>query len=206
PILMLKAISAAALAAAAFVWLCGFLWRTAPSARAASSVVGPALGFALGAWILGVAPNWPPREDQDRFLLVLLPAVAVIELVAAFAGRFRWLAWVPRVAVAALAARVLLEKSSYLTDLSGPGTREWTPGQTAAILGGLAVALAAVWAATARLARRSPGRAVPFSLAGACAGAGVLVMLTGYATGGQIGLPLGAALAGAVLASLVMSG
>jgi hypothetical protein len=100
----------------------------------------------------------------------------------------------------------LLEKSSYLTDLSGPGTREWTPGQTAAILGGLAVALAAVWAATARLARRSPGRAVPFSLAGACAGAGVLVMLTGYATGGQIGLPLGAALAGAVLASLVMSG
>src|SRR5262249_52345281 len=159
-ILILKAMAAAAVPAAVVVWLCGILGRNGRMARAAGPVVGVALGFALGVWLLGMEFSWPPREDLDRLTPVLLPAAAGVELVVAFVGRWRWVAWVPRLVLTALAARVLLDQSSYLTDLAGPGTREWTPEQTVTILGGLAAALAVVWAATAWLARRSPGRAV----------------------------------------------
>jgi len=206
PILILKAMAAAAVIAAVVVLHFGFLWRNARAARAAGPVVGVAVGFALGVWLLGMKFSWPPREDLDRLTLVLLPAAVVVELAAAFVGRWRWVAWLPRLVLTTVAARILLDHSSYLTDLAGPGTREWTAEQTIAILAGLAAALTVVWAATAWLARRSPGRAVPFSLAGACAGAGVLVMLTGYASGGQLGLPLAAALAAAAIASLAVKG
>src|SRR5262249_30781066 len=68
-----------------------------------------------------------------------------------------------------------------------------------------AAALVAVWAALARLAGRTGGRSVPLALALACGGAGATVMLSGYASGGQLGLPLAAAVAGAVLASLLLA-
>src|SRR5207247_6343293 len=102
---------------------------------------------------------------------------------------------------------------SYLADLTGPDTRKWTPAQTWMILGGLAAALAGVWTALTVLARRtapepilSPGaeagrmtgRSVLLAVAVASGGAAITVMLSGYATGGEIGLPLAAALVGAV--------
>jgi hypothetical protein len=139
--------------------------------------------------------------------------------VAAILGRFRWLAWLSRLVVAVGAAGVLLHNSVYLTDLAGPGTREWTPTQSWLILGGLAAALLGVWAALASLVRRmSPhpaldpsereqrlgGRSVALAVAVACAGAAVTVMLSGYASGGQIGLPLAAALTGTLIASLAL--
>src|SRR5205807_1665424 len=87
------------------------------------------------------------------------------------------------------------------------------------VLAGLAAALAGVWAALVALARRTPfpspapsgadrvtgGRSVPLVLAVACAGAALTVALSGYATGGLLGLPLAAALTGVVAASLALS-
>ena len=70
----------------------------------------------------------------------------------------------------------------------------------------LAAALAVVWIALVVLERRTQGCSVPLALALACAGASATVMLSGYATGGQLGLPLAAALAGAMAASLALSG
>ena len=66
--------------------------------------------------------------------------------------------------------------------------------------------LAAVWAALWLLVKRSACRSVPVVLAIVCAGASVTVMLSGYASGGQIGLTLSAALVGAVIASLALAG
>jgi hypothetical protein len=207
PMLILGAVAAAAVVAAGLPLICGWPWRTPrPVQAAAGSVLGVAGGFFLGCWLLGVRPHWPPREDQDRLLFLLVPAVVGVELVAALAERLRWLAWLLRLGIAAAAARILLDNTSYLTDLAGPGTREWTPAQVWLILGALALALLAVWAALALLARRSGGRSVPAALAVACAGAAVTVMLSSYASGGQIGLPLAAALVGATVASLVLSG
>jgi hypothetical protein len=197
----------AALIAAGFaaVFVLIFGWRRpAPIWASAASVLGVALGYYAGVWLLGARPHWPPREDQDRLLFILFPAVIAIELIAAFAGRFRWLAWLPRLAVAALAARILLHDSTYLAESAGPGTREWTRVQTWVILGGLAMALAGVWALLALLLRRGPNRSAPLAVAVACAGAAVAVMLSGYATGGQPGLALAAALVGATVASLAL--
>jgi hypothetical protein len=178
------------------------------------------LGFAIGCWGLGIRPHWPPREDQDRLLLFLFPLLIGVELVATIPARRRWLAWLPRLVVAVGAAPVLLHNSIYLTDLAGPGSREWTPAQTGLILGGLAVGLLGVWGLLALLARRTcrssnhdagerepraGGRSIALAVAVACAGAAVTVMLSGYASGGQLGLPLAAALAGVLLASLALS-
>ncbi len=207
PAIFLGAMAAAALCAAVIILLFGWPWRKPSLVRvSAGSVLGMALGLGVGCWWLGIHPHWPPREDQDRLLLVLLPAVLVVELLAALAGRLRWLAWPLRLLIAAGAGRVLLHHSSYLADLSGPGTREWPPALSWLILGTLAVALAVVWTALAVLARRSPGRSVPAALVLTCAGAAVAVMLSGYASGGQTGLVLAAALAGVGLASLVLAG
>ncbi|HEV3259179.1 MAG TPA: hypothetical protein VG013_20065, partial [Gemmataceae bacterium] len=118
----------------------------------------------------------------------------------------RWLAWPLRLVIAVGAARVLLHNTTYLEDLAGPDSREWTPAQTWKILAGMGAALAVVWAALVLLVRRAPGRSVPLAVALACAAAAVTVMHSGYASGGQVGLPLAAALAGAVAASLVLSG
>jgi hypothetical protein len=202
---LVKALTAAAMTAAAVLLLGGWPWRAPRPARAsAGAVLGAATGLLAGCWMLGLMPQWPPREDRDRLLLVLVPALVGVELLAALSGRLRWLAWLGRVVVALGAGRVLLHGTSYLADLAGPGTREWTPGQAGVILGGLAVALAGVWAALAALARRTPGRSVPLALALTCAGAGGTVLLSGYAGGGQLGLVLAAALLGAVAASLAL--
>ncbi len=213
PIVILEALGAAAVAAAALVVLGAWLGRTShPAWASAGGVLGVGLGFLAGCWVLGVRPHWPPQEDQDRLLLILWPAILGVELAAAILGTYQRLFWLPRLAVAGAAAWVLLYQSSYLTDLAGPGTREWTPAQSGSILGALAVSLAGVWAALALLARRMPVQlgkrqavSVPLTTALACAGAAVTVMLSGYATGGQLGLPLAAALVGAVLSLLLLA-
>jgi hypothetical protein len=121
---------------------------------------------------------------------VLVPAAVLAEVAAAGS---RWAGWASRAAVAALAAPVLVHGSSYVTDLSGPGSREWAPSLTAAICAGLGTALFFAWALLTSLATRA-GRSVALALAVAAGGAGVTVMLSGYATGGQLGLPLAAAI------------
>ena len=201
PVVVLESLAGAALTAAAVLLLLG-----RGKGRALGDVLGVGLGFVVGAWMLGFSPRWPPRADQDRLLFVLFPAVCAVEVGAAVAGRFRWLAWLPRPIVAAGAARLLLHNTVYLEDLAGPGTREWSPASTWPILAGLAVALAGTWAALALLARRSGGRSVCLALALACGGSAVVIMLSGYASAGMLGLPLSAALLGVGLASLLLSG
>jgi len=220
PILILQAMAAAALTAAAVLLLCVWL-RRRPRAQpmSAGSALGVGLGFFAGCWSLGLRPHWPALEDRDRLLLILLPIVVGVELVAVFAGRSRWLTGLLRLLVAAGAAPVLLYNTSYLTDLAGPGTREWTPAQTRMNLTGMAAALAGVWTALTLLARRTglhanllpaaeadrtTERSIPLAVALVLAGAGVTVMLSGYASGGEMGLPLAAALAGVVGASLAL--
>jgi hypothetical protein len=206
PMLILKSGAAAVLSAAVVLLFCAWPWRKSHPARTSIGwVLGVAMGFSVGCWLLGLHPNWPPREDQDRLLLILFPALIGVELLGSVPGRIRSLIWLLRLAIAAGAARILLHDTSYLEELAGLGSREWTPAQTWMILGALAAALAGVWALLAWLARRAPSGWVALSVALACAGAAITVMLSGYASGGQIGLPLAGALIGALAASLVLS-
>jgi hypothetical protein len=222
PIVMMQVAVAAALVAAAAFLYGAWPWRSAsPAAAPVAAVLGVALGFYIGCWLLGVQAHWPAREDQERLLFVLLPVVIAVELTAAAHAQARWLDWVARCVVAGGAAWVILYHSSYLTDLAGPGSREWAPAQAAATLAVLGAALAAVWSTLTWLMRRrssSPllagagtartvgARVVPLAVACACAGATVSVMYSGNASGGQLGLPLAAAAGGTVVASLLLSG
>jgi hypothetical protein len=202
--LLSQAAAASAAVAAVVLLIFGRPWGAPDPRRVA---VGWALGvgsaWLLGCWLLDVRPGWPPREDKDRFLGLLLPATVLVELMATV-GKAPRVAWLLRLGIAAGAVRLLLHNTSYLADLAGPGTREWSAAQMWFWTGVPAAALAAVWAALALLTRRAPGRSVPLALALACAGAGVTVMYSGYATGGQIGLPLAAALIGASTGSLAL--
>jgi hypothetical protein len=168
--------------------------------------LGIGVGWFVGCWRLGLRPDWPPREDLDRLLVVLLPAAVCVELFAALMGHKRWPAWLLRGLIAASATPILLHGSIYLAELAGPGSRAWTVRETWLILGGLAAALILVWGALVRLAQRSPARGAPLALALACGGAAITIMLSGYATGGQPGLPLAAVLIAFVVASLFVTG
>jgi hypothetical protein len=162
-------------------------------------VLGIAAGSYLGCWLLGTWPHWPPREDLDRVLLIIIPAVLIVELLAALT-KLGWLAWALRAAIIVCGARVLLHGSRYL---AGSPTQAWSPAQTAMILGSLAGAQAAAWILLARLARRAPGISPVVGLAIAVGGSALTIMLSGYATGGQAGLPLSAALLGGAAVALV---
>ena len=207
PILIVSAMGLAGAGAAAVLWICGWPWRAARPTRVSTGwVLGVGVGFILGCIILGIWPHWPLRQDQDRLLGLVFPAVVVVELLAGFPKVPRWLIWPLRLMVVVGGAPVLLFGSTYLPDLTGSGSREWSPALTRLILGALAAAQASVWALLALLARRAPGLSHQVCLAGTIAGAAVTVMLSGYASGGQIGLPLAAALLGASVAALVLPG
>lgn len=195
PIVMAQAV-AVALVAAALV-----LAARSPDAR---WVVGLGIGYYLGCWMLEIRPRWPVREDLDRLLVLVVPAVLLVELLGAIPRLPRWLIWTLRIAVAGLGARVLLHGSMYLTGPAGPESSAWTATQTWLILGAIAAAETAVWVLLAALAWRSPGASLPMALAIAIGGASVTVMLSAYVAGGQAGLPLSAAILGGSLVALVM--
>src|SRR6516165_4743696 len=200
--LILQAAGLAAAIAAAALLLTRWPWRVPPVPRTgASTMLGVLLGVYDGCWWLGQLPHWPPKEDQDRLLLLLLPGVIVVEMTAVFASHLRWVMWIPRLLIAAGAARLLLHGSVYLGDASGEGSIAWTPVQMWLILGGSAAALASGWFLLSFLAQKAQSPSIPLAIAMACGGASVTVMLSGYATGGQIGLPLAAALTGATIAA-----
>ncbi len=205
PVVMLTAVGMTIVASAILLWVCGQPWRAAQKSWVDTGwVLAIGIGFLLGCWVLGNRPRWPPREDQDRLLGLVFPAIMLVELLAVWPIVPRWLVGALRLAVVAGAAPVLLFGTSYLTDVAGPGTREWSVRQAWLILGGLAVAVGVVWALLSLLARQAPGLSHVVCLAVASAGAGLTVMLSGYATGGQDGLPLAAALLGASTAALVL--
>jgi hypothetical protein len=201
PLLILKASATAFVLAAITMLLVGGPWRRLrPCWFAAGGAIGVGVGLLAGAWLLGVPLRFPPREDLDRLLVVLLPAVVGVEVVAGVVRLRPVVAWSLRTMIAAGAARVLLHGSVYIAGSSD--ANEASPGQMWLILAGLAIALAVNWALLDRLADRAAGRSVVFSLALAAGGAGATVMLSGYATGGEIGMPLAAGLVGVAAASL----
>jgi hypothetical protein len=100
PIRILEALAISAVVAGAILLLFGWPWRAPNRVRGRiGGVLGVGAGISAGCWWLGVSPNWPPREDQDRLLFVLLPALIVVETAVALVARPRWLAWLLRLVV-----------------------------------------------------------------------------------------------------------
>jgi hypothetical protein len=208
-VLMLKVMGVSAVAAALIFGLFArSLEKNSPRAAACGQALGLGVGSWLGFLVLGFRPHWPLRDDQDRFLALVFPAflgVEILGLVFNASGASRWFA---RVLVAAAAAPVLLQGSSYLSDLAGPGTREWTSVEAGLVLGGLALALAASWALLNWVLRYESASemVITAALSFSTLGAAGTIMLSGYTAGGQLGLPQAAALAGVTFVMLMQAG
>jgi hypothetical protein len=198
PILMAKAFGIAVAISLSVTLLGGRSSRK--TVAAATAVFATVSALYAGLWILDLLPHAPPREALDRLLLIVLPAAAVAELLAAASGR---IGWVGRGAVAISVTPVLLWGSVYTTDLSGANSRAWSTAVTWGIDATLGILLMAAWVLTNRLAARDGGRISLVSLAGTALGAGLVIMLSGYATGGQLAVPLAAGLAGIALGSVL---
>jgi hypothetical protein len=198
PILMGKALAVAGAIAIAITIAFAKSSRVGiVSAGTGWAVLGAVLA---GLWVLGLLPQWPAHEALDRLLIVVLPGAAAAELVAC---RFERVGWIARGLVAALTMPVLLQSSSYVADLAGPNSREWSLAITWLVYASSAVMLMGAWAALVRLTKRTQRRTSLACLAGAALGAAPIVIFSGYATGGQFGVPLAGALGGVALGSLL---
>ena len=187
---------AAGLVLAIAAMVVGLSW---PDAR---WIVGVGVAYYLGCGLLGLQPRWSIREDLDRLLVLVIPAVLLVELLASLPRLPRWLIWTLRLSVAGVAARVLLHGSIYLSGATGPDSLAWTPAGVWLIVGSMAAAEMTAWVLLYLLARQSPGASLPMALAIAIGGASLTIMMSGYLTGGQAGLPLAAAVFGGSVAAM----
>jgi hypothetical protein len=213
-----------ALVAGLSVVLCGWPWRTPRQARTAAGwVLGLAAAIYAGCYLFEVRLRWPPLEALPRFLILLLPATIVVELGAALPRTPRLLAGGLRLLLAAAAPWIVLWGSRWLLAPSPEDVRRTLGLASGWILGNgdsapavdlrmlldvllvlSSCALVLVWYLLATLERRTGTRIIPLVMAGTCLGAGATIMYSGDLSDGQLGLPLGAALAGAWTASLLV--
>jgi hypothetical protein len=198
------AFAASALLLGIFTWW-GRRRATGPTWIDAGWVLGIGTGFYLGCWLLGLRPHWPPIEDMDRLLAIVVPAALGVETLSAFPKIPRWLIWTLRLVIAACLARVLLHGSIYLSD-SGPGTLAWSAATAWLILRLMEAALATSWVLLVLLAQRSSAVSTVVCLAIVSGGSAITIMLSAYASGGQAGLPLAAALLGASVVAMIAPG
>jgi len=204
PVFIAFAASLAGITSALVLAVAGFPWKAPhPKRLAIGTLVGVAIGFAVGGAIMKVKPDWPIVEDQDRLLGLILPAVVIVEVIAA-AGAPRWLAWGLRLAIGCAAPRILLHGSVYLEAPTAEGGTAWTPAMRWILFPGLAAALISAWALLIRSNRQQSSRVIPLALGLTCCSAGLTIMLSGYASGGQLGPILGGALIGAVVGSWLL--
>jgi hypothetical protein len=204
---MLKGTAVGGITTAVLLALFRSRWLRGPSFRASiAEVLSFGAGFYAGCLVLGIQPRSFLREDQDRLLALLLPGTLAVELLIAWRKCPNITAWSLRLLVGLAIVPVLLYGTIYLSDAAGPETREWSTTTLALAIGGGATAFLAELGALAALSRRGTGIAEVAALAIVGAGAGVTIMFSGYASGGQIGLPLSAALVGILIVWLVTSG
>ncbi len=187
PIAIVGAVVLALVVSGAVAGIAGRFGRVASDL---GRIVAVGAGFYLGCGWLGIVPRWSIREDMDRLLSLVMPAVLIVEVVEALPGRPRWLVRMGRLVVAGLGAPVLLRGSVYLST-------SWTP--TFAVL--VFVAIGAVEAMEWSLVTQ---RGTDFSLSIAMAiiigAASLSNALSGYLGAGEAGMVLSASVLGGSVA------
>ncbi|WP_182867506.1 hypothetical protein [Stieleria mannarensis] len=195
PILYARAILAALIASV--VIATALIWprRSATSAWInAASGIAIGIGLIAGLWVGSVHVSVPPTTALDRMLLVILPAVLLVEWTAALPRVATGFVWLLRISLVLLVPRILLHGSVYLT-----APDEWTAWQSAITIGLCWALLSICWGGLLTLARRSPGISPPVSLCLSLQAAAATVMMAGYLKGGEAAMPITAALLGTTI-------
>ena len=199
PLVYLQAGGTAAIVSAIFVLMMGRHRVLQPNHRwNAATCVSLGLGLVTGCVLLSLRPSWPPVSGLDRFLIVIIPSVLVIEFTAGVRSLSPRLVWGLRLCLAAVAPRVLLHDSVYLS-----GTEPWTSGQSLFVLCTSSLLLACLWISLAHLHERTADMSIPLSLALAILGAGLSVMMAGYIKGGTAAILLASVLTATTIATRV---
>ena len=189
PVAILSAMTVAG-AVTALILLASSRFGGSPGA-AISWPLAVGLGFVTGAAMLGFRPRGVLATDQERFLLLVVPLAVVAE---------SWIALKPmsvarivlaRGCVALLSGPLLLLGSVYLTG----GASGWSLSDRVFYLFGVGILILVPWLMLATLQRLRPGPTISLSLAATSLAAGITTMLSGYASAGQLALPLAATLA-----------
>ena len=196
PLVYLKAAGTAAVVSAIFVLMMA-RQRVFPLNHRwnAATCVALGLGLVTGCVLLSLRLSWPPVSGLDRFLIVIIPSVLVIEFTAGIRSLSPRLAWGLRLCLAAVVPRVLLHDSVYLS-----GAEAWTIGQSLFVLFTSSLLLACLWISLVHLHERTTDMSIPLSLALVILGAGVSVMMAGYIKGGVAAILLSSVLAATTIA------
>ena len=139
-----------------------------------ASLPGIGLGLVTGYHMLAWRWTLPPVNGLDRFLIIVVPATLVIELIAGFPAVPRWLAWLLRMSLASMMPRILLHGSVHLSGNNG------TPWQAVAVMAIAALLLAISWSLLVHLSQRSRGVPIVLALYLATQCAGLTIMMAGY--------------------------
>lgn len=153
-------------------------------------LLGAYLGLLAGAYLLQLPVKWPPASALSRMLVLVLPAVLLLEWWLACRrvnGSWQWLA---RGALTIGAIYVLLHHSVYL---SGHQHREWSPTTAALFMVLAAATWTVVWRLLIQLQRRASGVSVVLSAALTIQCTGMTIMLAGYLAGGEAAMLLATA-------------
>ncbi|WP_437204334.1 hypothetical protein [Planctomicrobium sp. SH664] len=183
--------------------LCGALLtvRRSEAVRRIVPIVGLALGLIAGLIWMSFRPHWPPREDQDRLALLLLPGLLLLELLAGLTSSHQWLGHVLRLGFSVVTLPVLLWGSVYVPATFSGSSTSWP--EFIGLLTAAAAALAAVWFGLLWSNAKSGGRGNVLLVSVVLVAAGLMVMLSGYASGGVLAFPLSGTIAGCWLAALI---
>lgn len=152
-----------------------------------------AAGLLLGSLVLKGLPNFPPTEDRDRLLLLLLPLVALAQLTSDLLARWPIAKWLCHGGVAFSSLPILLHGTNYLGS---------EPTKPVLVLAGIAALLWLYWSLMTPLAKHVPGW-VGVSMVLSAFASGVAILLSGYMSAGLLGFVLGAGLAGVTLATWI---
>ena len=182
PVAILWAMAAAG-AVAAVVLLAGSRLRDG-SATGGPLAVG--LGFVAGAWMLGFHPRNLLATDQERLLLVVVPLAVAVESWLTRVSLSPAAAALLRGSMALAAGPLLLLGSVYLTG----GAGGWSGWERLIYLSALGMLILIPWLALTRLQQLEPSPAIGMALAATSLAAGMTTMLSGYASAGQLALPL----------------
>lgn len=171
----------------------GRVSRREPALAAVAAIVAFVWGVVAGLALLRALPALPPTSGLDRFLVILLPVAVAIEAEAAvgWLGGF-WLT-VERGCVALLSVAVLLHGSVWME----------TGGAPAAAILAASLFLWASWEGLSGEVRLTGDWVVAVVLVLAIVVAGLAIAMAGWLKGGMVAVPLSAALAGSLVATLV---